>query len=134
MTTFSITGLKFTTVLAGGRSSASISRLRESRESHILAATFPVGASPFDLPRTSELIDQAYRSILRSIDAGPMNRPIKRTAPAAPRCSATLMRGAAAPLGAYRSVQPIIASQRAFWHSGGSSRIEAEQGKQARTQ
>ena len=30
MTTFSITGLKFTTVLAGGRSSASISRLRES--------------------------------------------------------------------------------------------------------
>jgi hypothetical protein len=117
MTTFSITRLKFTVVLAGGGSSASLNRLSESRESHILAATYPIGASPFDLPRTAELLDQAYRSTLRSIDADSMNRPNKRT-PTAPRCSATSMPGAAAPLAAYRSVQPIIASQRAFWHSG----------------
>jgi hypothetical protein len=50
MTTFSITSLKFTLVLAGGGSDASLSRLSESRESHILAATYSIGASPFRSP------------------------------------------------------------------------------------
>jgi hypothetical protein len=117
MTTLSTSRLNFTVVLAGGGSSASLNRPGKSSEFHVLAATYPIGASPFDLPRTSELLDQAHRSILRSIDVGPMNRPIKRSAPTAPSCSATLMPGAVAPLAAAQSVQSIIASQRA-WHSG----------------
>jgi hypothetical protein len=67
---------------------AELDGLGESAESHILPAEGPLGASPFDFSRSSELLERAYRNTVRWMDEGGLNRAVTRTAYRMPKHAA----------------------------------------------
>jgi len=68
------------TLLTAGQLVAELERIKPPTEYHILPTACPLGVSPFDFTRSSELIEQAYRKTLCWIAQGGL---ASRTIPAA---------------------------------------------------
>ena len=76
------------TLLTTRQLAAELDSLGESAEWHILPTEGPVGGSPFDFSRSSELLERAYCNTLRWIDEGGLDRSVIRTAYRMPKHAA----------------------------------------------
>jgi NTE family protein len=96
------------TLLTRRQLAAELNELGASVECHIVPTEGPVGSSPFDFSRTTELLEQARRSTLQWLDDGGMERDVVSPARRMPRGTGR---------GALRAFSPAMAGDGAR-HAG----------------